>query len=267
LYYTNTLENQTHLVYATTNIGHSYELLKSINNKTIDKLYLHSYAFSSCVNLKKVIINENLLVTSINAPSFIAKCNLTEIINYNPKIKLDKSDDATILYYSKFVLYSTQNLKNKYTILNNSENIQPFAFYNCKNLNNLIVPKTVIQINNNAFEGCTNLSSITFRGIPPGGGVDIFKDCPNLKTIYYYSKYASFWKNRPWYIPENINLVMLYNNKTIMSRNNNGLTFTVITADKVVKLSKKYPDNIVNENFSIVINDANMEYIKKILQN
>ena len=265
LYYTENAYNQTYLVFATTNIGQSYEIRKIINNKTIDKLILNPYAFSSCVNLRKIIINENLLFTFVGAPSFIAKCNLTEIINYNPKFKLDKSNDATILYFNnEYVFYSTQNIKNKYTILRNSKNISPYAFYNCEKLNNLIVPNTVI--NNNAFENCTNLNSITFQGVAPGGDIDIFKNCPNLKTIYYYSKYASTWKNRPWYIPANIDLVMLYNNKTIMTRNNNELTFTVITDEKIYKLSKKYPENSNNKNFSIVINDANMEYIKKMLQ-
>lgn len=59
-----------------------------------------------------------------------------------------------------------------------------------------------------------------------------------------------------------------YHNKTIMYKNNYGLNITCVTFDKIIKITKKnkYTQNIDN-NFSIVIDDANLDSISKILQN
>lgn len=52
-------------------------------------------------------------------------------------------------------------------------------------LKGVVVPETVTSIGNNAFQGCKNLSSVTFKGAPSTitVGNNAFQNCTSLKAI------------------------------------------------------------------------------------
>ena len=54
-----------------------------------------------------------------------------------------------------------------------------------QSLKGVVIPEDVTSIGNNAFQGCKNLTSVTFKGAPSTitVGNNAFKDCVNLKSI------------------------------------------------------------------------------------
>ena len=62
--------------------------------------------------------------------------------------------------------YFTFDLDLKsYTVPNNINNIDIYAFLNCRNLETIIIPKNVISIWNGAFSRCDSLKNIIYKGI------------------------------------------------------------------------------------------------------
>ncbi len=54
-----------------------------------------------------------------------------------------------------------------------------------QSLKGVVIPETVTSVGNNAFQGCTNLTSVTFKGAPSTitVGNNAFQNCVNLKSI------------------------------------------------------------------------------------
>lgn len=54
-----------------------------------------------------------------------------------------------------------------------------------QSLKGVVIPETVTSIGNNAFQGCTNLTSVTFEGAPSTitVGNNAFQNCTKLKSI------------------------------------------------------------------------------------
>ncbi len=54
-----------------------------------------------------------------------------------------------------------------------------------QSLKGVVIPETVVSIGNNAFQGCTNLTSVTFKGAPSTitVGNNAFQNCTKLKSI------------------------------------------------------------------------------------
>lgn len=69
------------------------------------------------------------------------------------------------------------------------------AFQGCTNLKTVTIPASVTVLRNCAFDDCPNLQSIYFEGDAPQTGNYVFY--PPLPTIYYHEG-AAGWTN-PWY--------------------------------------------------------------------
>ncbi len=132
-------------------------------------------AFKNCANLKTVILPNSL--TSISDSSFL-DC---------PKLTYNQHDNALYL----------GNETNKYLVLAKAKDtsittcsihadtkfIYTSAFYNCNNLQSIVVPNGVISINSGAFFNCSSLTNITLpNSITNIGGV-AFKGCKSLQSI------------------------------------------------------------------------------------
>jgi hypothetical protein len=63
------------------------------------------------------------------------------------------------------------------------KNIPRDAFYNCKNLTNVILPNGITSIGNEAFRKCTSLVSITIPESVTSTGSFIFRECSNLTNV------------------------------------------------------------------------------------
>ena len=56
------------------------------------------------------------------------------------------------------------------------------AFYNCANLTSITLPNSITSIGIRAFNGCTNLTSVTIPGVTSIGG-NAFQGCTNLTSV------------------------------------------------------------------------------------
>lgn len=61
--------------------------------------------------------------------------------------------------------------------------IDDYAFRNCKNIKNVVIPATVTRIDSSAFEGCVNLESINIPNSVTYLGGKVFYGCESLTTI------------------------------------------------------------------------------------
>jgi hypothetical protein len=69
-------------------------------------------------------------------------------------------------------------------VLTNSATIQKGAFGDfLEDIKEIIIPEGITSIEDNAFEGCDNLTSITLPGSLKHIGRDAFTDCNKLKNI------------------------------------------------------------------------------------
>lgn len=121
-------------------------------------------AFSDCESLKQVSISKN--VSKIGATAF-AGCKKLEKIEVDENnvcyssINGDLYDDW---YQMELMQYALGKPETEFTIPDGVERIDMYAFAGSDNLVTVKVPKSVKEIEGNAFEECTNLTEITIPG-------------------------------------------------------------------------------------------------------
>ena len=107
---------------------------------------LGSYAFSGCVNLKKVTMADSLLTTGSHV---FAGCTSLETV----------------------------------TLPKDLEEIAIQAFEGCTSLKTIALPEALTAIGVSAFSGCTALESITIPETVTSLGTTAFSGCTGLKTV------------------------------------------------------------------------------------
>ncbi|MCM1509050.1 MAG: leucine-rich repeat domain-containing protein, partial [Ruminococcus flavefaciens] len=90
-------------------------------------------------------------------------------------------DESTPI--SSLVIYPPKKEGKEFTIPEGIKEIYHNAFFNCKNLENIIIPEGVEYIGTWAFEYCRNLSNISLPNSLEGIGDDAFVGCESLKNI------------------------------------------------------------------------------------
>lgn len=108
--------------------------------------YVESHAFSSCINLEEVELNEN--INSLNGYTF-----------YSSKIK-------------------------KITLPNSLTSILSFAFYNCDEIEEIEIPNNVKRIAWYSFANCDKLKKVILSDNIESIGLNCFSYCYSLESIY-----------------------------------------------------------------------------------
>jgi len=125
-----------------------------------------SVAFSSCAELKSIIVDSNNL-------------------NFS-------SDEQNILYNKNKtrLLKCPRGKRGCVKIPNDVINIGDGAFYGCENIISINIPDSVTDIERYAFQDCVGLTSVTIPSSVISLGDYAFGNCKNLSTIILNNPYT-----------------------------------------------------------------------------
>lgn len=127
----------------------SVELKDGITN-------IGTIAFYDCTNIANIIAPTTL--TEIASDSFDR--NGSEIIPYFSQAGAYYL--GNILYYIKDINSILDN--GTFEVKSGTTQIMTMVFYNCENIDELILPASLKQIQSHAFYGCNNIKKVVFKG-------------------------------------------------------------------------------------------------------
>lgn len=142
-------------------------------------------AFNMCVKLQTVDIPAN--VSFVSARAFASCDNLTHI-NVDSTNQTYSSMGGMLLSKDRTVLniFPPGMAGDKYTFLPPFITTIDSAFYTCRQLKNVTIPRYVTEVKDYSFSNCPNLSSISFLGETiPAFGPNTFLNTP-VKNITVY---------------------------------------------------------------------------------
>ncbi len=157
------------------------------NNIFLEKVILpdgveniDDYAFANCQNLKEIVIPET--VTHFGTGAFQNCAALS-------KIKLPEN---TIHLGNK--IFNGCISLDKIDIPNGPKTIGSYTFCGC-GIKEVVIPKTVTDIDSHAFENCSLLETIHFKGTINNIDYFAFDECPSIKNIIIPTPFPNFRKH------------------------------------------------------------------------
>jgi hypothetical protein len=90
------------------------------------------------------------------------------------------------------IQYPGGNVATFYAIPNSVTSIEDYAFGGCTNLTSVTIPDSVTSIPDYAFTGCTNLTSVTIPKSVTNIGNAAFGDCTGLTSVYFQGNAPTF---------------------------------------------------------------------------
>ena len=150
-------------------------------------------AFSGCSSLTSITIPDS--VTSIGDYAFYCCRNLTNITIPDSVTSIGNDafhgcpiEKATIpslaiSYVYNYNNYYVDNYNLKEVVITSGESIGDNAFYGCSSLTSITIPDSVTSIGDFAFDGCTSLTSITIPDSVTSIGDYAFSGCSSLTSI------------------------------------------------------------------------------------
>jgi hypothetical protein len=124
-------------------------------------------------------------------------------------LKYRLNDDGTTVTVSRgssVAIGPSVTIPANVTLNNNTYDvvaIEEDAFYGRVNLSSITIPASVLNIYDNAFSNCSNLESVTFLGSRPSIGSDAFLDIKD-GAIGYYNPTIPVGSQEPWIAGESI---------------------------------------------------------------
>lgn len=157
--------------------------------------FIKTSAFENCTALSNIVLPSSLQVidsrafyntalVSVSVPSSVVNISKDafEWIYALKEIKVDEANtvysdiDGVLCSKTKTVLFRYPNSKGKtYTVPNTIKKIYDHAFSNCRDLETVVFPASVISFESEIFWGNSNLKSITFLNPEPVNLVSSFR--------------------------------------------------------------------------------------------
>ena len=201
---TRLLKNYDNATYVS-NDENSYYALVEFSNAEICEInenckIIADEAFSSCDNLKTLIISES--VRNIGKNAFEECTNLESVEIPNSVVKIDDyvfsgcDKLASITIGDALVdignyAFNNCTCLNSISFGNSVKNIGNYAFYNCTGLNSITIGDSVKTIGEGLFYGCTGLTSVTIPNSITNVGKSVFYACSNLVSVTFGESVAS----------------------------------------------------------------------------
>jgi len=142
-------------------------------------VYIGNAAFYSCTGLTDLTIGNGVTVIGLNAFKY---CTSLSSINVYPLNKTFRSLGNCLIETENKIL--RLGCKNSVIPTDGSvTSIGEEAFNGCSNLKSITIPGSVWRISPNAFSGCSKLSDVTFEEGVVSIEKDAFYVCENLTSI------------------------------------------------------------------------------------
>ena len=172
--------------YSVTSIGYNaFDNCSSLTSVTIPNSVtsIGDYAFWNCSSLTSITIPNS--VTSIGDYAFWNCSSLTKT-NYTGDIagwcNIKFGSGANPIYYSHNFYINDQEIKDL-VIPNSITSIGDEAFAGCSSLTSVTIPNSVTSIGYQAFSGCSSLTSVTIGNSVTSIGYQAFSNCSSLTSV------------------------------------------------------------------------------------
>ena len=129
-------------------------------------------AFNGCSSLTSIVIPNS--VTSIGSQTFSSTGIYSNESNW----------ENDVLYISNCLIEAKDNISSSYTIKDNTRLLADQAFNGCSSLTSITIPNSVTSIGINAFRVCSSFTTITIPNSVTSIGNWAFDGCSSLNTIY-----------------------------------------------------------------------------------
>ena len=160
---------------------HTFDCCSGLTSVTIPNSItsIGNYAFSGCSGLTSLSIGSG--VASIGNYAFSGCYDLTSISVEKENTKYDSRDNcnAVIESSTNVLIIGCKNT----TIPNSVTSISNDAFSGCSNLTSITIPNGVTSIGKSAFSGCVGLTSINISNSVLSIGSYAFSGCSSLTTV------------------------------------------------------------------------------------
>ena len=141
------------------------------------------FAFWLCSNLTSVIVGNG--VRTVDGAVFIGCTSLTSVHIFDLsawcKISFEQNS-SNPLYYAHHLYLNDEEVLDL-VIPEGATSIGDFAFEGCTNLASVTIPNSVTSIGDYAFDGCTGLTSIDVPNSVTSIGDFSFEDCSGLASV------------------------------------------------------------------------------------
>ena len=141
------------------------------------------YAFFGCWAAKTLEIGAGLRTMGEQA---IQYCKSLEKITVSAENDSYKASEEGVLFtanYKTLLCYPGASPMTSYTIPNNCDTIDNYAFRNSTKLEEVIIGSHVTEIGDGAFYGCVALKKVTFGAAVDYIGYTTFSDCTALEEF------------------------------------------------------------------------------------
>ena len=133
---------------------------------------IEGQTFENCSSLTSVTIPNS--VTSIGHDAFSSTGIYSNESNW----------ENDVLYISNCLIEAKDNISGSYTIKDNTRLLADQAFNGCSSLTSITIPNSVTSIGINAFRVCSSFTTITIPNSVTSIGNRAFDGCSSLNTIY-----------------------------------------------------------------------------------